>query len=313
MALPDFQMLANRVRKMARHLGKWARRTDVHCYRLYDADIPEFPLAIDRYEDFLHVAEYKRSHPLSEEEYQLWKEGCHDTLSEVLEIPPDHIYFKFREPQKGKKQYEKFDRKQLELVVREGGHRFWVNLSDYLDTGLFLDHRITRQLVGERAAGKRMLNLFAYTGSFSVYAAAGGARSTTTIDLSNTYLDWARRNLALNGFEGPNHHFVREDVKAWLKQPVREKFDLVVLDPPTFSNSKRMADILDVQRDHVELIQGVLRRLDPGGVLYFSTNLRSFKMDTAAFQGTPIRDISLQTIPEDFRNKRIHFCFELLA
>ncbi|MBK7408548.1 MAG: class I SAM-dependent methyltransferase [Saprospirales bacterium] len=312
MALPDFQMLSNRVRKMTRHLGKWARRSGVSCYRVYDADIPEFPLAIDRYENYLHVAEYKRNHPLTPEEYQLWKAGCREVLSEVLEIPPDHIFFKFREPQKGKSQYEKQGQQKHELIVHEGGHRFLVNLSDYLDTGLFLDHRITRRMVGERAAGKRMLNLFAYTGSFTVYAAANGAASTTTIDLSTTYLDWARRNLELNGYKGPSHKFIREDVKAWLNQPFSERYDLAVLDPPTFSNSKRMTDILDVQRDHVDLIQGVLRRMEPGGSLFFSTNLRSFKLDADQIRGAQIRDISQQTIPEDFRNQRIHYCFELI-
>ena len=312
MPLPDFQMLANRVRKMARHLDKWARRSGVTCYRLYDADIPEFPLAIDRYEQYLHVAEYKRQHPLSEEEYQLWRSGCRQVLCEVLDLPAERVFFKFRAPQKGKQQYEKFDQQHFEVVVHEGGLQFWVNLSDYLDTGLFLDHRITRAWVRERAAGKKVLNLFAYTGSFTAYAAAGGAEATTTIDLSNTYLEWAQRNLALNQLDGPQHRFIRDDVKAWLQQPPSERFDLVVLDPPTFSNSKRMKDILDVQRDHVELIEGVLQRMNPGGLLYFSTNLRSFKLDSDRIEGVRIRDLTAQSIPEDFRNKRIHHCFELV-
>lgn len=304
-------MLANRVRKMERHTGKWARRNGVSCYRIYDADIPEFPLAIDRYEGFLHVAEYQRRHPLSEEEYQAWRSGCREALCETLDIPAAHVFFKFRAPQKGNQQYEKFGQDKFETVVHEGGLQFWVNLSDYLDTGLFLDHRITRGWVREQAAGKRVLNLFAYTGAFTVYAAAGGASATTTIDLSNTYLDWAARNLELNGLAGRQHRFLREDVKAWLRQPVAEKFDLVVLDPPTFSNSKRMDDILDVQRDYPELIQGVLKRMNPGGILYFSTNLRSFKFDAGLIRGASVRDLSRQSIPPDFRNERIHYCFEL--
>lgn len=304
-------MLANRLRKMARHLDKWARRSGISCYRLYDADIPEFPLAIDRYEGFLHVAEYKRQHSLTEEEYLLWRAGCRQVISEALGIPADNIFFKFRAPQKGKQQYEKFDQKKFETVVREGGLKFWVNLSDYLDTGLFLDHRITRAWVREQAAGKRVLNLFAYTGSFTVYAAAGGAASTTTIDLSNTYLDWARRNLSLNGLAAPQHRFVRDDVKNWLRQPVQEKYDLVILDPPTFSNSKSMPDVLDVQRDYPDLIRGLLRRMTPGGVMYFSTNLRSFKLEADLIEGAQIRDLTRQSIPEDFRNQKIHYCFEL--
>lgn len=304
-------MLANRVRKMARHTGKWARRNGVSCFRIYDADIPEFPLAIDCYEDYLHVAEYQRRHSLSEEEYQAWRSGCREVLCETFEMPASHIFFKFRAPQKGRQQYEKFGQDKFETVAHEGGLQFWVNLSDYLDTGLFLDHRITRGWVREQAAGKRVLNLFAYTGSFTVYAAAGGAAATTTIDLSNTYLDWAARNLQLNGLAGQQHRFLREDVKAWLRQPVAEKFDLVVLDPPTFSNSKRMDDILDVQRDYPELIQGALKRMNPGGILYFSTNLRSFKFDAGLIRGASVRDVSRQSIPLDFRNERIHYCFEL--
>ena len=305
-------MFANRVLKTTRHLGKWARRTGVSCYRSYDADIPEFPLAVDRYEDFLHVAEYKRSHSLTPEEYEAWRSGCLKALCEVLEMPAGNIFFKFREPQKGRQQYEKQAREQREISVGENGLRFWVNLSDYLDTGLFLDHRITRSMVREQAAGKRVLNLFAYTGSFTVYAAAGGAASTTTFDLSNTYLEWAQRNLALNGFSGPEHRFLREDVTEWLKRPTGGTYDLVILDPPTFSNSKRMFDILDVQRDHPGLIQGALKRISPGGILYFSTNLRSFRMEEDRIVGARIRDITRQTIPEDFRNQRIHHCFELI-
>lgn len=306
-------MFANRVLKMARHLGKWARRTGVSCYRIYDADIPEFPLAIDLYEDCLHIAEYKRRHSLTPDEYEAWRSGCIAVLSEVLEMPEENIFFKLREPQKGKAQYEKQAWQKREISVRENGLRFWVNLSDYLDTGLFLDHRITRSRVGERAAGKRVLNLFAYTGSFTVYAAAGGARATTTIDLSNTYLEWAQRNLELNGLAGPQHRFLREDVIEWLKHPSGEPYDLVILDPPTFSNSKRMREVLDVQRDHVDLIHGALKRMSPGGILYFSTNLRSFKMENSRIKGAQIKDITRQTIPEDFRNQRIHHCFELIA
>lgn len=312
MALPDFQMFGNRLRKMDRHLSKWARRQGITCYRIYDADIPEFPLAVDRYDNYLHVAEYQRRHPLSEEEYQLWRNGSVQMLSEVMNIPIDHIFYKARKPQKGKQQYEKWDERQFEIVAREDGLKFIVNLSDFLDTGLFLDHRITRRLVKERSEGKNVLNLFAYTGSFTVYAAAGGAASTLTIDLSNNYLDWAQRNLAINSLEAPAHRFLRADVKEWLHQPPTELFDLIVLDPPTFSNSKRMRDILDMQRDHPLLINGCLQRMPVGGVLFFSTNFRRFRLEAEKIAGVAIRDITAQTIPEDFRNKRIHYCFEII-
>ncbi|MCB0556850.1 MAG: class I SAM-dependent methyltransferase [Phaeodactylibacter sp.] len=311
MPIPDFTTFANRLRKMARHHGKWARRQGITCYRIYDADIPEFPLAIDRYEGYLHVAEYKRRHTLSEEEHRLWRAGCRQVMQEVLELPPENIYFKIREPQRGSQQYEKYGEQQKEAVVQENGLQFIVNLSDYLDTGLFLDHRITRQMVREQAAKKRVLNLFAYTGSFTVYAAAGGAVATTTIDLSNTYLEWARRNMELNGFTGPQHEYIRADVKEWLLHPVREKFDIVVLDPPTFSNSKRMLDILDTQRDHPELINACLKRMNPGGLLFFSTNYRRFKLETEQIDSRQIREITGLTIPNDFRNERIHYCWEI--
>lgn len=305
-------MFANRLQKVQRHLAKWARREDVSCYRIYDADIPEFPLAVDRYEDYLHVAEYRRDHPLSPEEYTLWRAGCRQVLTEVSGIAPARIFFKTREPQKGKQQYEKQGQQQREAVVSENGLKFRVNFSDYLDTGLFLDHRPTRQMVRERAAGKRVLNLFAYTGAFTVYAAAGGAAATTTIDLSNTYLEWAQRNLAENGLAGPQHRFVRADVLEWLRQPPRERFDLVVLDPPTFSNSKNMREVLDIQRDHANLLEWTLAHTTPGGVIFFSTNFRRFKMDAERIRGASIRDISAQTIPPDFKNAKIHHCFEVV-
>ena len=260
----------------------------------------------------MHLAEYKRRHPLSDEEYRLWRSGCRQVVREVLEAAPAKIFFKERQRQRGAQQYERHDDRQNEQIVRENGLQFVVNLSDYLDTGLFLDRRQTRQMVRETAQGKRFLNLFAYTGSFTVYAAAGGAVSSTTIDLSKTYLEWAQRNLRLNNLEGPQHQFVRADVKQWLEEPLRELFDLIVLDPPTFSNSKAMRDILDTQRDHPMLINQCLARLSPGGTLLFSTNYRRFKLDEAAIQTTKIREISAQTVPPDFRNKKIHYCFEIV-
>ncbi|MDX2134762.1 MAG: class I SAM-dependent methyltransferase [Saprospiraceae bacterium] len=301
----------NRLLKMQRHLGKWARRQGITCYRVYDNDLPEFPFAVDLYEDIVHISEYARNHGMEPDEHAEWLAECLETVSRVFDIPLNRIYLKFRQRQKGLQQYERFNRIGTEYIVRENGLRFYINPADYLDTGLFLDHRNTRQLVREVAAGKRMLNLFAYTGAFSVYAAAGAAASTTTVDLSNTYLTWADRNLTINGFTGPEHQLLQADVLAWLREPTAERWDLAVVDPPTFSNSKRMDDVLDVQRDHVWILNRVLARMAPGGTIYFSTNFRKFKLDTEALQARSIRDITRQTIPEDFRNKKIHQCFVL--
>lgn len=306
-------MFANRLAKTKRHFGKWARRQGIGCYRVYDADIPEFPLAVDLYENVLHVAEYARAHELSPEEHAEWLDGCVATLSGVFDVHPDLIYLKFRERQKGLRQYERFARTGAEYIVRENGLRFIINPADYLDTGLFLDHRNTREMVRREAAGKRVLNLFAYTGSFTVYAAAGGAAETLTVDLSNTYLQWADRNLALNGFANPQHRLLQADVLAWLDEPVRERWDLVIVDPPTFSNSKRMDGTLDVQRDHVDLLNRVLARTAPGGIVFFSTNYRRFKIDAKHIHAAEVRDISRLTVPEDFRNKKIHQCFRIAS
>jgi 23S rRNA (cytosine1962-C5)-methyltransferase len=312
MPLPDFQMLANRLQKMNRHIGKWARRQGITCYRVYDADIPEFPLAIDWYEGRLHVAEYERDHPLDEEEYLTWRSGCRQIMAETLEVAPELIWFKSRSRQKGTAQYEKFADRGQEFFVHEDGLQFKVNLSDYLDTGLFLDHRQTRKLVRQAAKGKSVLNLFAYTGTFTVYAAAGGASATTTLDMSATYLQWAEENLKINQLNCTQHRFIQTDVTTWLRSEPTEKFDIIVLDPPTFSNSKRMSHSLDIQRDHTYIINRCLQRLRPGGTLFFSTNFRKFKLDTERiWGGARITDISAKTVPEDFRNKKIHYCFQI--
>ncbi len=312
MPLPDFQMLANRLQKMNRHIGKWARRQGITCYRVYDADIPEFPLAIDWYEGRLHVAEYERDHPLDEEEYLTWRSGCRQIISEVFEVTPENIWFRSRSRQKGTAQYEKLAERGQEFFVHEDGLQFKVNLSDYLDTGLFLDHRQTRKLVRQAAKGKSVLNLFAYTGTFTVYAAAGGASATTTLDMSATYLQWAEENLKINQLNGTQHRFIQTDVTTWLRSEPTEKFDIIVLDPPTFSNSKRMSHSLDIQRDHTYIINRCLQRLRPGGTLFFSTNFRKFKLDTERiWGGARITDISAKTVPEDFRNKKIHYCFQI--
>jgi 23S rRNA G2069 N7-methylase RlmK/C1962 C5-methylase RlmI len=235
------------------------------------------------------------------------------TAGEVLEVPRERIFLKHRDRQRGTSQYGKVDSRQARFVVEEGGLKFLVNLSDYVDTGLFLDHRITRQMVRDTAAEKRFLNLFGYTGAFTVYAAAGGAASTTTVDKSATYIDWARENLSLNDFTGPDHRLVQSDIRAFLDGlSTRDEWDLVVLDPPTFSNTKGLETPWDVQRDHGSLLRQLSRHIIPGGVVFFSTNFRRFKLDEGALTDFTVRDITRQTIPEDFRNQRIHACWRLV-
>ena len=291
---------------MARHHGRWARRQGLEAYRVYDADLDEFPLTVDRYGDRLYVAVYARRDEVVHD-----SEPHRSLFSDTLGIDPERVHYKVRQRQSGSQQYEKLAAEQREFAVTEYGRQFLVNLTDYLDTGLFLDHRATRKLVGEQAAGKRVLNLFAYTCSFGVYAATGGARRVDNLDLSNTYLDWGQRNFSLNGVAPQQHGFIRADALQWLAQaPVGELYDLIVLDPPTFSNSKMMRDVLDTQRDHVQLINASLARLHPEGTLYFSTNYRRFTLDAEALH-RPAREITARTLPPDFRKKNLHRCWLL--
>jgi 23S rRNA (guanine2445-N2)-methyltransferase / 23S rRNA (guanine2069-N7)-methyltransferase len=309
------QDFRNRLVRMGKHWKKWARRQRITCFRIYDRDVPEVPLAIDWYEGHVHIAEYVRPHDRTEIEHQVWLQRMIETAADALEVDPRKVALKRRRRQSGAAQYERQSEDGQTIIVGEGGHRFEVNLTDYLDTGLFLDHRNTRSMVEREALGKRVLNLFGYTGTFTVYAAAGGANSTTTVDLSNTYLEWARRNLQLNGLTQAWHQFIRSDALSFIHALPRVRgpmFDLAVVDPPTFSNSKMTENIWDVQRDHVEILNLVLDRLTPGGKVYFSTNFRRFKFHDAEIQGATIREISRQTVPPDFRNKRIHRCWKLI-
>ncbi len=307
-------MLCNRVAKNRRRLAAWRKREGVTCFRIYDRDIPEIPLAVDDYEGHLHLAEYARPHQRDAAEHEAWLQALCAGLSEALGVPPTRIHLKRRQRQRGAQQYERLARRDETLQVGEGGLRFEVNLVDYLDTGLFLDHRITRDRVRREAGGRRMLNLFGYTGAFSVYAGAGGATSTTTIDLNANYLSRAARNLALNDLDGSEHRLERADGRQWLAQAHSQglSYDLVVLDPPTFSNTSRGAPAFDLQREHVELVQAVRNLLTPGGVLWFSTNFRRFRLDPAAFAGLDGEETSEQTVPKDFRNRRIHRSWRLV-
>ncbi len=316
--LDSAEMFANRLRKNRRTLGKWARRHGVDCYRLYDADLPEFNLAIDLYrgtELWVHAQEYRAPASVDPERARQRREAALETIAAVLNLTPDHLYYKLRQRQRGPQQYGRVRQNGIFHTVREGACRLLVNLSDYLDTGLFLDHRPTRSLIARLAPGRHFLNLFAYTATATVHAGVAGAASTTSIDLSAAYLDWARRNLELNGLEANLHRLVRADAVAWLKTAAdeqRQHWDLIFLDPPTFSNSKATPEHLDIQRDHVAMISQAARLLRPGGVLIFSTNYQRFRLDEAALQPWHLVDITRQTIPRDFaRRPRVHQCFQL--
>jgi 23S rRNA (cytosine1962-C5)-methyltransferase len=306
-------MFRNRLQKVWRHVSKLAKRQDVTCYRVYDHDLPEFPFCIELYEDKVYLAEYQRRHGMSEEDHAAWLESCVPVISSILEVPDERIYFRERRRKAGRlDQYEKLASEQEFFVVREAGLSFRVNLTDYLDTGLFLDHRITRGMVREEASSRRVLNLFCYTGSFSVYAAAGGAVSVDSVDLSKTYLAWAEANMALNGPGGDGMRFIHADVLQWLDEVPSAYYDLVVMDPPTFSNSKRMKDFLDIQRDHAELINKALLAMAPGGVLYFSTNYRRFILEKDKIMAASVKDITNTTTPFDFRGKLYRWCYRLI-
>jgi 23S rRNA (cytosine1962-C5)-methyltransferase len=308
-----FIMFRNRLEKVWRHRYKQAKRQGISCYRIYDHDLPEFPFCIELYGEKLYVAEYKRQHGMTEEEHDDWMEKSMAVIMEILSVQKENIFLKLRQRKPGRLgQYQKYDKEQHEFVVEENELKFLVNLSDYLDTGLFLDHRLTRQRVKEECAGKKVLNLFAYTGSFSVYAVAGGANEVVTVDLSNTYLEWARKNFRLNGFDDPSkYQFIQADVLQWLSEVPPGHFDIIVMDPPTFSNSKRMKDFLDIQRDHARMINQCMEGLGKDGVLYFSTNSRKFVLDEKAIKASSIREITKATTPFDFENRLFRYCFRI--
>ncbi|MBD1227362.1 bifunctional 23S rRNA (guanine(2069)-N(7))-methyltransferase RlmK/23S rRNA (guanine(2445)-N(2))-methyltransferase RlmL [Xenorhabdus griffiniae] len=304
---------ANRLRKNEKKISKWAKQQGINCYRLYDADLPEYNIAVDRYADKIVVQEYA---PPKSVDANKARQRLFDVISatmNVLNLSSNQLILKTRQRQKGKSQYEKMAEKQEFFLVNEYGAKFWVNLTDYLDTGLFLDHRIARKKLGEMSRGKDFLNLFAYTGSATVHAGLGGARSTTTVDMSRTYLEWAEKNLQANGLTGRQHRLIQADCLGWLAQ-TREQFDVIFIDPPTFSNSKRMENTFDVQRDHIELMKQLKRLLRPGGTLMFSNNKRGFKMDFAELNklGLVANEITEKTLSQDFaRNRQIHNCWLL--
>ncbi|RKZ36800.1 MAG: bifunctional 23S rRNA (guanine(2069)-N(7))-methyltransferase RlmK/23S rRNA (guanine(2445)-N(2))-methyltransferase RlmL [Gammaproteobacteria bacterium] len=307
-------MLANRLRKNAKRLGRWARREDISCYRLYDADLPEYAVAVDLYQGervWAQLQEYAPPKTVDPATARRRLREAVATVCQVLEMPMDAVAVKVRRRQRGGGQYAKLSSRAQMMEVQEGGLRFLVNLTDYLDTGLFLHHRLTRQLIRELSHGRHVLNLFGYTGAATVYAAAGGAASTTTVDLSKTYLDWARRNMTLNDYVGEAHEFVQSDCVAWLRETADDarRYDVIFLDPPTFSNSKRMQSTLDTQRDHPMLVRLAMQRLNKDGVLVFTTNRRHFRLEPALQEEFRAQDITRKTTPPDFLRRRPHHCW----
>lgn len=310
------QMFENRLLKVYKHKGKLARRQNISCYRVYDHDLPEFPFSIEFYGDKIYLAEYLRRHGMEDEEHELWLDECLDVIAKILETDKEKIFVRQRKRMSHRTagaQYEKLDGESHFFNVEESGLKFRVNLTDYLDTGLFPDHRITRQMVYNECKDLRVLNLFCYTGSFSVYAASGKALSVTSVDLSKTYLGWAEDNFNINKFrDKKKYHFVHADVKQYLKTLKPDSFDLAIMDPPTFSNSKRMKDFLDIQNDHAELINDVLHALSPKGTLYFSTNYTRFVLDKEKLKASEIKDITKATTPFDFEGKLKRWCFKII-
>ncbi len=310
-------MLANRLRKNIKKLKPWINNNNIHCYRLYDADLPEYALAIDIYQGekkWVHVQEYEAPKTIDEAKSIQRLRDALAVMPEVLGIPSKQLSLKIRRRQKGSTQYEKQGTDGGFHEIQEGNARFLVNFKDYLDTGLFLDHRPIRQWIGENASGKQFLNLFAYTGAATVHAALGGATTSTTVDMSKTYLDWAKNNFELNNLNLDKHQLVRANCMEWLNKAIEEqkKYELIFIDPPTFSNSKRMENVFDIQRDHVELINNAAKLLSKKGTLIFSTNFRKFKLDEAALKGLKVENISRKTLSKDFeRNPKIHYCWML--
>jgi 23S rRNA (guanine2445-N2)-methyltransferase / 23S rRNA (guanine2069-N7)-methyltransferase len=311
--------ILNRLTKNLRTLGAWADREGVTCWRLYDADMPEFAAAVDLYREepsgevWAHVQEYAPPASIDPDKAERRLEWLQTAVSSALGIPSGRVVTKTRRRQTGGSQYEKQALRGRYLEVREGDARFLVNLTDYLDTGLFLDHRPLRRRIAALAGGRRFLNLFSYTGTATVAAARGGAATTTSVDLSPGYLDWAGRNLTLNGFVEGAHRLVRADVTTWLGREL-DRYDLIHLDPPTFSNSKRMEGWLDVDRDHPGLIRKAAALLAPGGILLFSTHLRKFKLREGELGGLSVEDVGPATLDPDFRrNPRIHHAWEIRA
>lgn len=304
-------MFRNRLIKNIKRLRKWAKKNEISCYRIYDADIPQYSMAIDLYEGWVHVQEYEAPRTVSAEKASHRLNDAVAHISRVLDISSNNIVVKTRKIQTGSNQYDRYNDRKQSIIVTESGLKFIINLYDYLDTGIFLDHRNVRRLILKYSKGKDFLNLFSYTGTATVYAAAGEAHSTTSVDMSNTYIEWAQENLRINGIKDTKHRYIRADCIQWLqdKKNQANKYQLILLDPPTFSNSKKMEKTLDIQRDHVEIINSAMRLLDGSGIMLFSCNAKRFKLDEEQLSGYSIQDVTGLTTPEDFRYKPLHKCW----
>ena len=302
--------LKNRIRKNYKFVRKWARRTQTNCFRIYDREIKEYPLAIDFYDGRFCVHYFTSTRDSDEPRQDLYDKAV-NAIIDLFKVPIDAIYWRLRIKREKTEQYEKNSASQEFFTVLEYGIKFKVNLLDYLDTGLFLDHRETRRLVSSMASGKRLLNLFAYTSSFSVHAAVAGAAYTKSVDMSNTYTEWGRDNFLLNSISLKNNPIIREDCLKFLENENEEKYDLIVIDPPTISRSKKMDQMFDVQVDYIYLISKALKLLSKEGTIFFSTNFRKFDFDENLFKGCSILEISQKTIPIDFHNQKIHRCWKI--
>lgn len=299
-------MIKNRIEKNYRKLKQWSERHQIEAYRLYDRDIPEFPVMVDRYKDFFLI--HDRSERIDEGKNLIPQ--TQQALKDIFKTDDAHMVVKTRAPQSETERYQKQDNEKDFMVVQETQAKFWVNLKDYMDTGLFLDHRLMRQTLFKTSSGKKVLNLFCYTGSVSVFAALGGGQ-VTSVDMSGTYMEWAKDNFRLNNLDPAKYSFVVENAMEYLAAPALDQFDIIFLDPPTFSNSKKMDGTFEVERDQLFLVENCMRRLAPGGVLYFSNNKRKFKLDEAVLKNYQVKDITAATIPQDFHDQKIHHCFEI--
>lgn len=305
-------VFGNCIRKNYRHVRKWAKRTNTDCFRIYDRDIPRYPFAIDFYAGRYNVQYFGKTDDTEEIPKEVQDEVI-QVLSRVLGAESSMIYFRTRARSKESRQYEKRDESGEFFTVLEYGVKFWINLKDYLDTGLFLDHRETRQRVARQAKGKYVLNLFAYTCSFSVHAALAGAKFTKSVDMSNTYTEWGWNNFEVNGLPEKGNKIIREDCMKFFDTEIKDgtKYDIIIIDPPTISRSKKMIQMFDIQVDYAYLISKGLELLTPTGVIFFSTNSRKFTLDPVELPTCAIRDISKNTLPLDFRNEKIHQCWEI--
>lgn len=308
--MADLQTIQNRIEKNYKHRAKWARKEGIECFRIYEKDIPEFPFIVDVYKDHAVIFE-KRDSEIDAEKFDHFNYII-SAVKNVMHLPEEKIVIKSRMKQKGTTQYERLEERNEFFPVKEYQAQFLVNLHDYLDTGLFLDHRPMRQVIFKEAKGKKFLNLFSYTGAVSVMAALGGATHVTSVDLSSTYQEWARKNFEHNKISLKEHNFIVQSALDYLEKAV-SKFDLIFLDPPTFSNSKKMEEDFEVEKDQEFLIKHCLRLLTPGGTLYFSNNKRKFKLDPKILELAQVEDISEKSIPLDYRDRKIHHCYKITS